>query len=195
MARRLSVKRDGIVRIRYSLKGIFVIVTLSAICLGVATSAWRQARIRKAAVLHLRNRGATVDYDSDRALQVDESDRMPDYHGPDFVTRWFGIDLLNNVERVFFQTYSVEVEEQTHLLEEDVVAIKKLGTIQELWLHGTIMTDSQFLEFTSIASLRLIVVSKTDVSEVAVDEFRSKRPDVTIVSGDQWLVPWHAHEN
>ena len=142
---------------QFSLRTIFIVMTLLALWLGYIT---HRARQQKQAVEAIEKLGGEVSYDYEPA-------------GPAWLRRLIGIDYFASVTTVELLGREVTDAGLEHL--------KRLTSLRRLFLSGTQISGAGLEYLKGLTRLVLLEVDDTEVSDIGVSELQQALPNCDIV--------------
>jgi hypothetical protein len=185
--------RPPSLHLRFSVRGLLVLIFMIACGLAWLTQNIRAARIQRKAVAAIEQAGGWVVYD------LEWTDSQLILAGKSLWPKWlvnlFGVDSLGNVVFVNLHDRGTDAElvqvgrlrrlKQLHrcgfaVTDAGLAHLKGLTSLQLLSLDKTRVTDAGLAHLEGLTSLKWLAVAKTKVTDAGVNDLRKALPNVKI---------------
>jgi hypothetical protein len=152
---------------QYSLRTLFVVVTLCALACSWFVVKMRQAERQHEAVESIEELGGRVFYDYQHGGAAGATPP-----GPAWLRRLLGDDFAANVDQVLLSGNQVE--------DADLECLEQLTRLQWLWLDNTRVTDAGLEHLEEVTSLRYLHLTRMNVTEGGIERLRQALPNCEI---------------
>ena len=140
--------------LRFTLRSLLLLITLTALWLGVNV---HRANQQRRAVQRITQRGGNVRYDYQFAANGNPNPNLDSSH-PAWLRRFVGDDFLHNVESVGLDFLDDPVRD------EDLRLLKHLPRVRLLYLGGGKITDDGLAHLQHLRRLELLVLAKNPIT-------------------------------
>jgi len=171
--------------LRFSLRTVFVLITVLGVCLGIVIN---QARNRKKAIVAIDELGGTYgvysvgpkwlrDLVKDERYFYDAGRVSFGPSNPAYTHEFRNEDLERMVDllNVFSHFRMLDIA-GTHISDDGLRHLKRLRNLEHLRLSSTVVSDRGLEHLKGIKTLREIELTDTDVTDQGVAELRRALP-------------------